>query len=161
MNGIAGSTSRSPSNRTTAVSPSARPPSPISTCGGVNRTPRQARGAPAGPSPPAGAVQHLRGRFLEHEAPPAPARASEGQRVHDQAEPAEQQHLRGGLAERGPARVQLGKREPEHERPGRGPPRPGQPPDQAAERQHREPAEYRAHRRGGRGPVHPERPGQQ
>ncbi len=76
-----------------------------------------------------------------------PELAADRQRVDDEAQAAEEQDLNGRLAERVPGRIDLGQGERQHERPGRSPLPPGQPTDEAAEREHGQTAEDRVDHR--------------
>ena len=84
--------------------------------------------------------------------------AEHAERVDEHAQPAEQQHLDQGLAERRPRHVDLGQRDREDQRPDRRPPPPGQAAHDSAERQHRAAAEHRRHQQRAAEPGQP-RPG--
>ena len=82
------------------------------------------------------------------------------ERVGQQAEAAEQQHLGQRLAERAAAGVLLGQAQRQHGRGGRGPAGSGQPPGQAAEREHRAPADHGRDEQGGVDAVQPDSRGE-
>ena len=82
------------------------------------------------------------------------------ERVGQQAEAAEQQHLGQRLAERAAAGVLLGQAQRQHGRGGRGPAGSGQPPGQAAEREHRAPADHGRDQQGGVDAVQPDSRGE-
>ena len=82
------------------------------------------------------------------------------ERVGQQAQAAEQQDLGQRLAERAAAGVLLGQAQRQHGRRGRRPAGAGQPPGQAAEREHRAAADHGCHEESGADAVQPDPGGQ-